>query len=85
MFALSAGLLPLTGCVFAQGRRYDQFTPPRPWRTRALERHMETGLKLRGRYPDTVNVKMVENMKCCLARELIRRTFDRNRDGQFDA
>ena len=42
-------------------------------------------LKLRAQYPDTIPVETVENKKRYLARELIRRAFDRNRDGQLDA
>src|SRR5215510_15862622 len=30
LIALSAGLLPLTGCVFARGQRYHHFTTPTP-------------------------------------------------------
>ena len=42
-------------------------------------------LKLRAQYPDTIRVETVENKKRNLALELIRRAFDRNRDGQLDA
>jgi hypothetical protein len=30
LIALSAGLAPLTGCVFARGQRYNNFTTPTP-------------------------------------------------------
>jgi len=42
-------------------------------------------LKLRAQYPDTIPVETVENKKRYLARELIRRAFDRDRDGQLGA
>ncbi|MGH9854890.1 MAG: hypothetical protein ACREBD_34095, partial [Blastocatellia bacterium] len=42
-------------------------------------------LKLRAQHANAVRVETVENTKRHLALELIRRAFDRNRDGQLDA
>jgi len=101
LIALSAGLLPLTGCVFARGQRYNHFTTPTPVEENKVlilgflggrepwdnpHRNVrKLALKLRAQYPDKVWVETVENRKRHLARELIRRAFDRNRDGQLDA
>lgn len=101
LIALGAGLLPLTGCVFARGQRYNNFTTPTPVEENKVlilgflggrepwdnpHRNVrKLALKLRAQYPDKVRVETVENRKRHLARELIRRAFDRNRDGQLDA
>jgi len=101
LIALSAGLLPLTGCVIARGQRYNQFTTPTPVEENKVlilgflggrepwdnphRSVRKLALKLRGQYQDKVWVETVENRKRHLARELIRRAFDRNRDGQLDA
>lgn len=101
LITLSAGLLPLTGCVFARGQRYNHFTTPTPVEENKVlilgflggrepwdnpHRNVrKLALKLRAQYPDKVRVETVENRKRHLARELIRRAFDRNRDGQLDA
>lgn len=76
MIALIAGLLPLTGCVFARGQRYDHFTTPTPLEENKIlilgflggrepwnnpHRNVrKLALKLRGQYPDTVRVETVE-------------------------
>jgi hypothetical protein len=101
LIALSAGLLPLTGCVFARGQRYHHFTTPTPLEENKIlilgflggrepwnnpHRNVrKLALKLSAQYPDTIRVETVENKKRYLALELIRRAFDRNRDGQLDA
>jgi len=101
LIALSAGLLPLTGCVFARGQRYHHFTTPTPLEENKIlilgflggrepwnnpHRNVrKLALKLRAQYPDTIRVETVEDKKRYLSRELIRRAFDRNRDGQLDA
>src|SRR5262245_47198291 len=101
LITLSAGLLPLAGCVFARGQRYNNFTTPTPVEENKVlilgflggrepwdnpHRNVrKLALKLRAQYPDKVRVETVENRKRHLARELIRRAFDRNRDGQLDA
>ncbi|MBO0725387.1 MAG: hypothetical protein J2P52_07290 [Blastocatellia bacterium] len=76
LIALIAGLLPLTGCVFARGQRYDHFTTPTPLEENKIlilgflggrepwnnpHRNVrKLALKLRGQYPDTVRVETVE-------------------------
>jgi hypothetical protein len=93
-------LLPMFGCVFVRGQRYHHFTTPTPLaenRTLILgflggrepwdnpHRNVRNlALKLRADYPDVVQVETVENKKRHLALELIRRAFDRNRDGRLD-
>jgi hypothetical protein len=93
-------VFPLQGCVFVRGQRYHHFTTPTPLaenRTLILgflggrepwdnpRRNVRRlALKLRAAYPDTVSVETVENKKRHLALELIRRAFDRNRDGRLD-
>ncbi|MCI0388783.1 MAG: hypothetical protein MOB07_08470 [Acidobacteria bacterium] len=101
LIALSVGLLPLTGCVFVRGQRYHHFTTAtpveenkvlilgflggrEPWdNPRRNVRRL--ALKLRAQYSNNVRVETVENKKRHLALELIRRAFDRNRDGQLDS
>ncbi|HEX2492035.1 MAG TPA: hypothetical protein VHR27_21700 [Blastocatellia bacterium] len=101
LIALSAWLLPLTGCVLARGQRYHHFTTPTPLEENKIlilgflggrepwnnpHRNVrKLALKLRAQYPDTTRVETVENKKRNLALELIRRAFDRNHDGQLDA
>lgn len=101
LIALSAGLLPLTGCVFARGQRYHHFNTSTPVEKNKVlilgflggrepwnnpHRNVrKLALKLRAQYPDTVRVETVENRKRHLALDLIRRAFDRNHDGQLDA
>ena len=99
LIALSAWLLPLTGCVLAgalpslhnsDAPGGEQDIDSRiPRRTRAVEQsasqRRKLALKLRAQYPDTIRVETVENKKRNLALELIRRAFDRNHDGQLDA
>jgi len=101
LIALSVSLLPLAGCVFARGQRYHHFTTAtpveenqvlilgflggrEPWdNPRRNVRRL--ALKLRAQYSNNVQVETVENKKRHLALELIRRAFDRNRDGRLDA
>src|SRR5262245_64232809 len=88
LVALSAGLLPLTGCACARGQRYHHFTTPTPVEVNKVlilgflggrepwdnpRRNVrKLALKLRAQYPDTIRVETVENKKRHLARELIR-------------
>jgi hypothetical protein len=101
LIALSVGLLPLTGCVFARGQRYHHFTTPTPVEENKVlilgflggrepwnnpHRNVrKLALKLRAQYAGAVRVETVENKKRHLARELIHRAFDRSHDGQLDA
>jgi hypothetical protein len=101
LIVLGIGLLTSSGCVFVRGQRYHHFTTAtpieqnhalvlgflggrEPWNNpRRNVRRL--ALKLRAQYPDAVQVETVENKKRHLAIELIRRSFDRNLDGQLDA
>jgi hypothetical protein len=101
LIVLVIGLLPTSGCVFVRGQRYHHFTTRTPLKeNHALVLGFLGGrepwdnprrnvrrlaLKLRAQYPDAVRVETVENKKRRLAIELIRRSFDRNLDGQLDA
>ncbi|MGH9934611.1 MAG: hypothetical protein ACREAM_00095 [Blastocatellia bacterium] len=101
LIALSIGLLPLTGCVFMRGQRYHHFTTATPVEENRVlilgflggrepwdNPHLNVrrlALKLRAQHANAVRVETVENTKRHLALELIRRAFDRNRDGQLDA
>jgi hypothetical protein len=101
LIALSVGLLQLTGCVFVRGQRYHHFTTATPVEENQVlilgflggrepwdnpRRNVrKLALKLRAQRSNAVQVETVENKKRHLALELIRRSFDRNRDGQLDA
>ncbi len=101
LIALGSGLLSSSGCVFVRGQRYHHFTTRTPLKENQTlvlgflggreswnnpRRNVRRlALKLRAQYPDAVQVETVENKKRHLAIELIRRSFDRNHDGQLDA
>lgn len=100
LIVLVIGLLSSSGCVFVRGQRYHHFTTTtplkqnhtlvlgflggrEPWNN-PRRNVRKLALKLRAQHPDAVQVETVENKKRHLAIELIRRSFDRNRDGQLD-
>lgn len=101
LIVLGVVLSSSSGCVFVRGQRYHHFTTAtpleqnyalvlgflggrEPWNN-PRRNVRKLALKLRAQYPDAVQVETVENKKRHLAIELIRRSFDRNQDGQLDA
>jgi hypothetical protein len=90
----------LLSCSLVQGQRYQDFTVPAPlpegdlliigfmggresW-NKDKRGVRKLALKLRAKNLPGVHVETVENTKRRLALELIRKTFDYNRDGQLD-
>jgi hypothetical protein len=97
LIAVLCGWLVDTGCVFFHGQRYRSFTTPTPlgsgnvlvlgfmggrdaWnKDNALQR-----LALKLRTLERVHVETLENTKRALAIELVRNSFDSNRDRLLD-
>jgi hypothetical protein len=100
LFRASVLGLVLSSCNLVQGQRYQDFTAPTPLQEgdllivgfmggRESWNNKKRGvrklaLKLRAMNLPGVHVETVENKKRLLAIELIRKAFDRNRDGQLD-
>ncbi|MGH9854515.1 MAG: hypothetical protein ACREBD_32190 [Blastocatellia bacterium] len=101
LIILGIGLSSSSGCVFVRGQRYHHFTTGTPLKEKQTlvlgflggreswnnpRRNVRRlALKLRAQHPNLIQVETVENKKRHLALELIRRSFDRNQDGQLDA
>ncbi len=93
-------LLFLTGAVSAHAQRYEDFTTRTPLGEghvlvigfmggrESWDNHKrgvrKLALRLRARGLPGVHVETVENKKRRLALELIRKAFDRDRDGRLD-